>query len=115
MINTKHKFNIIRSRNNLNVAITVNGTRVFRQEKIYFPQAGRSIACAPYDNHFCFEDNSQMGWTLFCTCGSAGVIVGYQVYKKDASPSKKDDDTMEGELIVCFHHATYGRHLDGSS
>ena len=111
----KPKFNIIRARNNLNVAETIHGTRVRRQEKIYFSQIGRSIACAPMDNHFVFEDNKQMGWTLFCTCGAPGVIVGYQVYKQDASPSSKEKDTIAGELIVCFHHATYNCHLDGSS
>lgn len=108
-------FNIIRVRNNLNVAETVHGTRVKRQEKIYFPQAGRSVTCAPYDNHFVFEDTHHYGWTTFCTCGSSAVIVGYQVYKDMASPTSKEEDTVAGELLVCFHHATYGKHLDGSS
>jgi len=111
----KPTFTIIRSRNNLNVAETIHGTRVFRSEKIFFPEMGRSVACSPYDNHFVFNDMSNMGWTLFCTCGSPAGIVGYQVYKNDASPTPKERDTIAGELLVCLHHASYQKHLDGSS
>ena len=108
-------FHIIRTRNNLNIAETVNGNRVRREEKIFFSQYNRSVACAPYDNHFVFEDNLQMGWTLFCTCGAPAGIVGFQAYKEDASPTSKEEDTIAGEMIVCMHHAKFNRHLDGSS
>jgi len=109
----KPAFTIIRSRNNLNVAETIHGTRVFRTEKIFFPEIHRSVACAPYMEHFIFNDTSNTGWTLFCTCGSPAVIVGYQAYKRDSSPTSKQEDTLAGELLVCYHHASYGKHLDG--
>lgn len=109
------KFNIIKSRSGVDVAETSNGNRVRRSEKIFFPEAGRSIACAPYDNHFVFVDNSNLGWTTFCTCGSPAVIVGYQVYKNDGSPTKKEFDTIAGEMLICYHHASFGKHLTGDA
>lgn len=112
---SKPNFKIVRSVGDLKVVETSDGIRKYRSEKLSFRQIGRSVLCAPYDNHFIFEDLSHIGWTLFCTCGSPAAIVGYQVYKDDASPTPRLVDTIPGELLVCIHHATYGKHLDGSS
>lgn len=110
----KPRFNIIRSRNNLNLAETVNGKRVQRQEKIWMPEYGRYVMSAPYDNHFTFVDNSNLGWTLFCTCGSPAGIVGFRAYEQNASPTS-GEGIMPGELLVCIHHTQFNKHLDGSS
>lgn len=110
----KPKFTIIRTRNNLNVAETVNGERVYRSEKIWIPQANRYIMCAPYDNHFIFFDAKNLGWATFCTCGSPAVLVGYKVYETQASPTS-GEGVVPGELLICKHHADFGKHLDGSS
>lgn len=105
----KH-FNIVRKVGDPMVATTSYGTVVHREEKLFFPYAGwkRFVTCAPYDNHFIFEEKKHIGPTLWCTCGSYAAIVGSNVYKQDASA------TDTGELIVCWCHAALGRHADGS-
>lgn len=111
----KPNFHIIRAMNDLNTAETVDGLRVHREKKLFFPEIKRSVVCASYDNHFVFEDSRRKGWTLFCTCGSPAVIAGFRAYARDASPSSKEFDTIPGELLICYHHSLYNKHLDGSS
>lgn len=83
------------------------GVYVYRRKNIFIEDIGL-INCAPMDNHFIFRRVfKNRGWTLWCTCGSPAVVAGYSGYKKDASAS--------GELLVCFHHANYNLHADGST
>ena len=100
---------IVRNVGSPNTAIDQNGRHVFREEKIYVPELNYFVPTAPYDQHFVFDTHSKKkGQACYlCTCGSIAVIVGNVVYKNDASP--------EGVLFVCWNHATYGRHSDGSS
>jgi len=103
--------NIIKHLNSPNEAITHSGKRVVRQNKLWFNELRRFVNCAPYDNHFCYDnpDNSKAQWTPMCTCGSPAGIVGYNAYKTDSSPSDN------GELVVCLSHAMRGTHADGSN
>jgi hypothetical protein len=110
---------------NPNSAITADGKEVRREEKIWYseyddegyPITGRFIMCAPYDNHFIYEDPMWKiipgRWAHMCSCGSTSVIVGYNAYKKDASPST--EGTIKGEMFVCYYHVQFGRHADGST
>jgi hypothetical protein len=114
----KFSFTILKHRGDLDHAETVEGKKVHRQEKIWFYDHGW-VRCAPYDNHFIYDDpmaGKIIGrWTPMCTCGSPAVIVGYNVYKDQASPSTKKESTVPGEMLVCFNHAQFGKHSDGSS
>jgi hypothetical protein len=104
----KFTFSIIRHHNSPNDAVTADGVKVYRSSKIFVPEWVAYIRCAPYDTHFIYEDKSnKVGrWALMCTCGSPAIIVGYNVYKKDASNS--------GAMIVCNQHASTGRHVGGA-
>jgi hypothetical protein len=117
------RFGIIHHYNSPNSAVTVDGKEVHREEKILYieydendlPISTRFIVCAPYSDHFVYLDPM---WTkikgrcsLMCTCGSMGIIVGYNAYKKDASPSS--DGSMKGEMIVCKWHLDNGVHQTG--
>lgn len=82
--------------------VTVDGKTFKRQEEIFISSFGM-VKCAPYDNHFLFYDTSHLGWSLFCTCGSTAVVVGYDVYKKDAS--------NQGALLICYINATTRKHM----
>lgn len=114
---TKFTFAIIKHKGDLNNATTADGKKVHRRKQIFFD--GRMILCAPYDNHFVFDDpmsTKLVGrWSPMCSCGSPAVIVGYNAYRKDASPSTRDESTAPGEMIVCYIHATTGHHVDGSN
>ena len=115
---TKFSFSIIKHRGDLNHAETAEGYKVHRKDRIYFRDHGW-IKCAPYDNHFIYDDpfsyNKVGRWSPMCTCGSPAGIVGYNDYIHNASPTSKFDSTIPGELIICLHHAQYGKHADGSS
>lgn len=104
-------FSIVHHRGSPNEATTLSGDKVFRTEKIFFLEMARFVACAPYDNHFVYDNPSKKSgmWTPMCTCGSPAVIVGYNAYKQDASPSEN------GEMIVCLSHAQTGKHADGTN
>lgn len=104
----KYKLTICHFHNSRDVAETEDGFRVHRKKKIYVPEWGREVVCAPYDVHFIFE-NKKKGFVAYqCTCGSPGVIVGSKAYAQDASP------TDTGELFVCYAHAMNGKHADGA-
>lgn len=112
-----HSFSIIKHFNSLNDAVTLDGYTVRREEKLFFSQIGRFVLCASYDTHFLYIDplfiKGVVGrWSPMCTCGSAGALVGYNVYKQDASPSG-GSGLVPGELLVCMTHAQTGRHNDG--
>jgi hypothetical protein len=109
-------FSIIKHFGTPNDAVTVDGIRVHRQEKVFVLDAARFIMCAPYDNHFIYLDTSKKvgRWFAMCTCGSPAVIVGYNAYKKDSSPTS-GVGISPGEMLVCHIHASFGKHADGST
>ena len=110
---------ILHFHGDLKSAETADGHTVTRKDGIYVDQEYGVVKCAPYDNHFIFRDpefEKHVGrWMLMCSCGSPAVIVGANVYRKDASPTTGDESTHPGQLIVCWYHQTYGKHSDGSS
>ena len=117
----KCSFSTIKHYNSPNRATTVDGDVIEREDKVWLGTFRRFVACAPYDNHFIYLDPSkkQGRWNPMCTCGSPAVVVGADVYKDLASPSK--DGTVPGELAVCYVHMLTklntgnGKHSDGSS
>src|SRR5688572_4227143 len=100
--------NIIRNHKDPNSATTLGGIPVQREKQLFlksyrqwFPVLGTSL-------HFCFLDYSQpRGSTMFCTCGSPAIIVGYEAYQKYSS-------YIGNEVITCHHFIMYGSHADGS-
>jgi len=96
--NPVHSFAIIRQFGSPNEATTLDGHKVQRKEEIYIPDWGKFVKCAPYDDHFIYEDpeaKKKIGrWVHMCTCGSPAIIVGYNQYAQDASK-------YSGGLLVC--------------
>lgn len=93
-------------------ATLADGKKVYRQDRLMVLEAGkkpRMVQCAPYDNHFIYETEQKNMSHYMCTCGSMAVLVGYNAYKDDASP------TPTGELLVCYFHAQTGKHSSGDS
>ncbi|KYK25797.1 hypothetical protein AYK26_07645 [Euryarchaeota archaeon SM23-78] len=65
------------------------------------------IPTAPYDNHFIYRVPSDvLGPSFCCSCGSFAITVGSKDYAHLGSP--------KGEMFVCHHHTTFGKHADGS-
>lgn len=107
---------------------TDTGKTVYRKDKLYMGKEYGTVMAAQYGSHFIFHDpdfNPVTGqwpvgakfagrWTPLCSCGSFAVIVGTNQYKGDMSPTTKEDSTTAGQLLVCWHDATYGFHADGS-
>lgn len=102
------KFSIVHFSGDRKQAVTDQGRKVVRQEKIFVKEYGHYVPMAPYITHFIFEEKRPGYCSYQCTCGSPGVIVGHQQYKDDMSA------TPTGELFVCLYHAQTGRHKDGS-
>ena len=108
-------FHVIRAKGDAKRAETLHGVKVYRKEKIEW-ELGRFIKCAPYDNHFVYIDPTRRhGWVSMCSCGAPSVVVGYNAYRQDGSPTTSEESTTPGEMIVCFLHAMTGRHADGST
>jgi hypothetical protein len=107
----KPKFNIIRYRGTPNKATTLLGFDVERVESIFVHghPYNRFIPCAPYSDHFIYEVPPKYRGTSawMCTCGSYASIVGVSAYEQDASPS--------GLMLVCYLHATFGKHNNGGA
>lgn len=100
--------NIIRSHNDPKNAITLGGQHVERLGEIYLPSHHANIPVLQTSMHFCFRDPTvPRGTTLFCTCGSPAIVVGYEAYKRLNSH-------IGNEVISCHHYIQYGVHADGS-
>ena len=86
-----------------------NGKKITVKEKIWIPEYKRFVPCASYLNHAIYETGlTEPGSPPYlCSCGAIGIIVGYDAYKQDASPS--------GLMFVCMIHAQYGKHADGTA
>lgn len=102
-------FNIIRRYGDANHGTSPLGFEVYRTESIFVPEYRRFVTCAPYDNHFIYEIPKKYKNTpaYMCSCGGMAVISGLSSYLGDASPS--------GLMLVCYNHATFGKHADGTS
>lgn len=99
---------IIRSHNDPKKAVTLAGIEVRREERIFLPSYQGWFPVLQTSMHFCFRDASMpRGTTLFCTCGSPAIIVGYDAYKKHSS-------YLGNEVISCHSFIQYGQHADGS-
>jgi len=79
-------------------ATTLGGVVVEREEKLWVHEWATFVPCAPYEEHFVYEnpDNSEGSSSYMCTCGAPGVIV---------NPEKG-----QSAMFVCLFHATYGSH-----
>lgn len=105
-------FSIIHHFGSPNEAYTLDNLKVERQEYLYAGITYGMVRCAPYDDHFIYNDPYKVRpgidaprWLAMCTCGSPAVIVGTKVYGIYASP--------EGYLLVCMAHMTNGVHQTG--
>lgn len=99
---------IIRNTGDPNHARTLAGRDVRREDHIYVPSYHKNLPVLPQSMHFIFRDASNpRGSTLFCTCGSAAIIVGYHAYRNLNS-------YIGNEVLACHHYIMYGRHADGS-
>lgn len=100
--------NIIRSHNDPQHAVTLGGMEVRREKNIYLPSHQAVVPVLQTSMHFCFRDATQpRGSTLFCTCGSPAIVIGYEGYKKYNS-------FIGVEVIACHSFIQYGVHADGS-
>lgn len=99
---------VIRNTGDPHRAKTLNGKDVERQKEIWIPSYHAYIPVLQTSMHFCYRDPSNpRGTTLFCTCGSAAVVVGFEAYRKLNS-------FMGHEVMVCLYYIQYGVHSDGS-
>lgn len=107
-----NRFNIIQHAGTPQKALLPDGkTYVYRQEKLFIPEWGAFVLCAPYDDHFIYETNA-VGSAYMCTCGSTAVVAppdpsGLLVCKFHADEgyhttsvvNKKDVPALSGELV----------------
>ena len=99
---------IIRNHNDPNHATTLGGVYVHREKEIFLPSHHQYFPVLQTSMHFCFRDATHpRGSTLFCTCGSAGIVIGYEGYRKLAS-------WIGNEVISCHHYIQFGVHADGA-
>lgn len=100
-----------------------NGLRIYNPHtnKLFVRGEGwnRFVATADYDNHFLALNPKFLEMIgsnfAYCSCGSFAIVVGYNAYRDNASPSSGGDGMVAGELLCCYSHITYGKHEDGST
>lgn len=97
-------FNIIKHAGQAVTATTSDGYTVHRSNELFVKEFGRFITCAPYDEHFIYENpiNKSGQASFMCTCGAPAVVAGGSAYEKDAS--------LQGLMFVCLLHASMGHH-----
>jgi hypothetical protein len=101
-------FYVVRHRGTPSKAQLPDGVWIERQDKIWIPEWGGFVMCAPYSDHFLYQlPEKYLGSALMCTCGSIAVVTGLSGYVLDASP--------QGKLLVCKFHADKGIHATGGS
>lgn len=105
-----HRFNIVHHLKADHVVLE-DGTTIYKSEKIFVPEMGGFVVCAPYGNHCIFEfpknKPKMFPMAYGCSCGSVAVIVGSNAYGHLGSAF--------GAMLVCLCHTTYNKHADGSS
>ncbi len=91
-------FEIIHHRGQVQKAETAQGTTVEREEYLFVSEWGQFIQCAPYEEHFVFEDPDKAigGSAFLCTCGSVAVVI--------------NPERDSGRMFVCLLHASHGAH-----
>jgi hypothetical protein len=109
-----HRFSIIHHYLSPVEAVTEDNITVHREDKVFIPEMERFVMCAPDDTQFVYMDasNKKGRWFAWCTCGSIAVITGANVYKDFGSPST-GVGVMPGEMLICHHFATFGKHSPG--
>lgn len=102
--------NVIRNWNTPNIAKTLSGHEVRREQAIYLKSHEAAYACLPTAMHFCYKDpvEGKRGSTILCTCGAAAGVFGRVAYKKWTSVN------YGNEVIACTNFIQYGVHADGS-
>lgn len=117
--NFQLNFAQIRVRNTPNEATLSDGSKIYRNKegKIWVEGLGRPVKTLDYDNHFVALDPSKKKgrWFALCSCGSPAVVAGYNAYRQGASAGTDEDGMVAGEMLVCYFHAMYARHADGST
>jgi hypothetical protein len=107
---------------------TDTGKMVHRQKELYMGKEYGTVHCAEYSSNFIYHDpdfNPKTGqwpkgekfvgrFTPLCSCGSFAVITGANPYREDRLPTNGKESTRAGQMLVCWHDATYGVHADGS-
>lgn len=85
-------------------ATTLDGIKVFRKEKIFIPEYGYEVRCAPYDDHFIYEEpTGKRGRPAYlCSCGAMAVIIDPKTNRKNSSIQEK--------MFVCHSHLMLGAH-----
>lgn len=73
------------------------GKIINRPEKLFVDEWGVFVNCAPYDDHFIYEnpDKTKGSPSYMCTCGAAAIVV------PPFGPNR---------LFVCQNHVTFGFH-----
>lgn len=99
---------IVRNLNSPKEATLTDGRRVYRKDYDYLPSHHTTLPYLQTAMHFCFRDGRMLGSTLMCTCGSAGIVVGYEAYRRWQSKY------IGAEVIACHNFIQYGVHADGS-
>lgn len=91
-------FGIIHHRGQVRKAQTPQGKIVEREEHLFVPEWGQFVQCAPYEEHFIYEDPEQTkgSSSYLCTCGAAAVVI--------------NPERQGGRMFVCMVHASYGAH-----
>ena len=109
--NFKQSFSIIKHYNDPDEAITVDGYRVRREDKVFIKELNGFVPCTPYDNHFVYLDpsNAYGRWFAACTCGAPAILIGSKGYAHLGS--------AEGMMLACMFHVNpnINRHADGSA
>lgn len=109
---------IIKQFNSPKRATLADGTVVHREERLFVPEwGGVFIPCAPYDNHFIYENPDKRKGTpgYLCTCGSVAVVAppqptgwfvclfdlntGLKGHHSTALYNKKDIDKVAGQTL----------------
>lgn len=110
-------FSKIRSFNSKNDAITHDGLKVFRMDKILCEGYGW-VETLPAIMHFVYEDKSKKigRWAYMCTCGSPAGIISWKELGQ-----VMDIRGKEGYALACIAGVTSRqnvgvfKHADGSS
>jgi len=91
-------FSIIRHAGEQRKAVSLNGDPVVRKDAFFISDWLAFVKCAPYDNHFLYENNHVDQPAYLCTCGSAAGVV---------------PPTLRG-TFVCLYHYQHGVHQGDS-
>lgn len=101
--------NVIRNWNTPNIAKTLSGHEVRRENAIYLKSHEAAYACLPTAMHFCYKDPQvKKGSTILCTCGAPAGVFGREAYRRLTSVN------YGNEVVACTSYIQYGRHADGS-